>query len=637
MKLASLMLLAFLPAAATQYYDCAGIGSGNTTSATTFSTVAAGTSACNVGPPGDGDALSIRNGTRVILAGNLGTTGGGGIGLIDVQGNNSSAFVTDGLAQHTITTSATMAIRVFGQGTLDFSAGTGANYTKIQGAATTTTFGALYAGSASAPGNTLVVNFQHVLIGQGVCEFGSDGCISVLAGGTCTACVTLTVSDVVFQATGYGSGKGLTYVGNNGSSAYVSGSPSFSGLGIVGRPAIPMLYTAANPCSTWHFDYNWDYEPATTTQFIGGSTTPCGLTATGNVGYDFNATANSSPFILSQVGTATSAGFQFSYNIWDFEPTQSSIANTSMFAVNCGTTACQIDHNMGYNWYSAGEVLSCVAGQAATTWLDNWFASNQNTGNAQGALDADCAAHIITGNMVTWDSVATSSNPNIGFFCYSPTTPTCTFNASRNTAYYPTQGGTGTQSAFALGDGGIFPASSAQVLNSLAVNAGVGIQDEGANTWTTVVGGLYGAGYNDVWNAATAYLTQNPITSSNFCAVLSTACSPAHPNAIYHDVTINPALIAPGRRYKDADAFLGGPGNELHLFQQLIGTQTPLAAILGVAGGLSANQLYTPQAIYQFLAGGFTPTNNHLSLTTGASDGGYIGAVKPLCMGCWIP
>lgn len=633
MKLAALLLLACLPITATQYYDCAGIGSGSTTSAATFSTLAAGTSACNVGPPGNGDALSIRNGTRVILAGDLGTTGGGGIGQIDVQGNNSSAFVTDGLAQHTITTSATIAIRVFAQGTLDFSAGTGANYTKIQGATTSTVFAAFDAGSASAPGNTLSVNFQHVVIGQGVCEAFSDGCIIISALGTCTACVTLSVNDVVFQATGYGSGLGIVYIGNAGASVYASGSPSFSGLGIVGRPAKPMLYTAANPCSTWHFDYNWDYQPASTTQFIGGSTTPCGMTATGNAAYD--TSSFSAPLILNQANSTTTGGFQLSYNIWRFDPTQTTVANASMFQVNCGTTACQIDHNMGYNWYNAGQVASCGGSQAATTWLDNWFVTNQQSGgNAQGAIAAACAGQTETGNVVTWDTVGTSGNGGQGFFCYSA----CVLTASRNSAYYPTQGGAASQAAFNLGDGGsTLPALNTTVLNSLIVGAGVGVDDATiGNTWTTGGTGGVGSSNNDVFGAKTPYSTTSP-PGTNFCIVVSSACSPTHPSATYGDVTINPVLIAPGRRYKDADAFLGGPGTELHLFQQLIGTQTPLAATLGIAGGLSPNAGYTPQAVYQFLAAGFAPTNNSASLTKGATDGSYIGAQKPLCIGCWIP
>ena len=163
------------------------------------------------------------------------------------------------------------------------------------------------------------------------------------------------------------------------------------------------------------------------------------------------------------------------------------------------------------------------------------------------------------------------------------------------------------------------------------VNAGIGIADYGGgNTWATGGTGGAGSSNNDIFGANSAYFSDG--MGTHFITG-----STAHPNAAYGDVAINPFLIAPGRRYKDADAFLGGPGTELHLFEQLIGTQTPLVAVLGVAGGLSANPLYTPQAIYQFLAAGFTPTNSFQSLTTGASDGGYLGAMKPLCMGCWIP
>jgi len=212
-----------------------------------------------------------------------------------------------------------------------------------------------------------------------------------------------------------------------------------------------------------------------------------------------------------------------------------------------------------------------------------------------------------------------SDDTGVGIFCYN----TCTFTGSRNTIFYPTQGGI-AQPGYAMGDGGMLAAQTPLVQNSIVQAAGIGISDQAANVWSTAGTGGVGASNNDVFGAATAYATLG--TSTNF--------GTSHPNAAYGDRTINPALIAPGRRYATADAYLGGPGTELHLFQQLTATQTPLVAVLGIAGGLSANAAYTPQAVYAFLEAGFAPMNT--ALAQAASDGSYLGAAPPILIGAWM-
>jgi hypothetical protein len=589
---------------------------------------AASWSSCGSTHPGDGDTVLIENGHTITLDSNVGTTGGGGIGQISIESSNGSGLVVDGLGQHTITTSAALAIRVFNQGTLDFSAGTGANYTKIQGATTSTTFGALYTGSSSVSGNTLNINFSHVVIGQGVCEAFSDGCLTISAGGTCTACVTINVSDVVFQATGYGSGKGLVYTGNTGGTAYVANSPSFSGLAIVGRPALPMLYTAANPCTAWSFNYSSDFEPVATTAFIGGNVAPCGMTATGNMGYQALSPAFAAPFAQNQTGGTTTASPSFAYNLWRIDPSQStSITAALMFQVTCGsygsTVPCSYTNNMAVNAASAAD------GPGGTdTWTGNWFRSNSNTSTAQGQFIANSGTHTLTGNMLSWSS---QGNGNTwGYFCYTSTTISCT--GSRNTAIFPASIAFNNY-ALIVGDQGIDPVTSAFWHNNLFVNPGVGIADYGGtgNTWGTGGTGGVGSSNNDVYNANAAYYTDG--MSTHF-----TNGTNAHPNlSIYGDLAVNPAMISPNRDLAAADLFLGGPGTELHLLEQLMSTQTPLIATLNIAGGLTANPAYTPQGVYNFISAGFSPTNNAATITTAAQDGSYVGARKPLCIGCWIP
>jgi hypothetical protein len=93
----------------------------------------------------------------------------------------------------------------------------------------------------------------------------------------------------------------------------------------------------------------------------------------------------------------------------------------------------------------------------------------------------------------------------------------------------------------------------------------------------------------------------------------------AHPNAVYGDVSIDPKFVDINRSWDKCDALLGGPGTTVHLFDQMFNRWNG-----------SNPAIYTPQNVYNCMRVGFAP--HDVRLATGASDGSYIGAVKPVGM-----
>lgn len=142
--------------------------------------------------------------------------------------------------------------------------------------------------------------------------------------------------------------------------------------------------------------------------------------------------------------------------------------------------------------------------------------------------------------------------------------------------------------------------------------------NDAANLYGTSGTGGVGVAGNDTYGQGyMRYLSLG--TSTNYIA------AQPHPSAAYGDLNINPVYVDINRRIAVFDALPGGPGTDLH-FAQEMAARCGLTAATGVAGGLTYNPAYTPQALYQFLTAGFAPTN--ISLTG-------VGAQTPVLVGAW--
>jgi hypothetical protein len=218
----------------------------------------------------------------------------------------------------------------------------------------------------------------------------------------------------------------------------------------------------------------------------------------------------------------------------------------------------------------------------------------------------------LAGNMMALDS---NNQGNIGIFSYNKATQI----SARNTVVMmnPDLGNSAAMCACENG----YPSVNSLVKNSIAEYGSNGVSFSPGSTYLPDFAGA-GVHHNDVIYSTNPYGL--PVTAHGSGFDNGTV---AHPSAIYGDVSLNPGLVNSGRRLEDYDALIGGPGTAADLFNGL-------AARCGLTGP-PWKSAYDPLKIYNWMRMGFAPTE--VQLATLADDGGYIGAVKPIAIGAFLP
>lgn len=206
---------------------------------------------------------------------------------------------------------------------------------------------------------------------------------------------------------------------------------------------------------------------------------------------------------------------------------------------------------------------------------------------------------------------------NLAFFSLGSSAPADSTSVTNGT-FVGLLPDSGNSTGILFGEGNATPnlnTTNGKAANSLLQSWTSGIASGNSNnTFVTTGTGSVGVYNNDVYNATTAYTA----SGTGF------GTSPAHPSATYGDLSnINPGFVNTRIRFADCDKIFGGPGTTLDLFTQLYNRWNS-----------TNNPRITTANIYTCMSLGFSPQN--LKIQTASSGGSFIGAltaVKVLGLG----
>ncbi len=570
--------------------------------------------------PHNGDSISITSHT-ITQDIDLGSTGGGGI--LGIAISSTGHLVEDGVSAHAIyfaSTGSTPGTDMYGVtisgGTpsFDTSANTATTPLTLVSANSTFPFFIWHNNSLGA-GGTVTINLHYVILtncGIGG-HFASHNCVDDGTRDGDLGSHRVTVDHCIFnggagditvglsgtEASGFPKITNNTWVGRTSSAIYTYGSLSSSVKQITDNTD----YLSASSTVLWQQDFNAIDSVQLLRNAIYG---PAGL---------------SGGLVRATNMDSTAGNSLLQYNVIDFNAAQAGNSDSTGFQANASVDhTVQIDKNICQNTYQCISISAGSPTAQVQVFSGNWASSVAAAAPGQGMIAVQNGGNTnpfaASGNMFNFP-VTDISHVLISIFSWDGGVMT----ASRNT----TAGTSSFSQGITAGDGSILPAGPGMMaLNNIDVNGQQGVtNNHDTQTWGTGGTASVGVSNNDTFGLVTPY-------SDAYAGVVNFGTG--HPSATYGDLTVNPGLIAPHRSIAGFDAYLGGPGTDAHFMQEMA-ARSGLTGISGLAGGLTYDPRYTPEALYGYLQAGFAPLN--LTLAKTASDGGVVGAVTPIVMGAW--
>ena len=573
-------------------------GNACVSNATGLSNVAGTWTSCGGTFPQDGDTVLVNGGFTVTINGNLGTNGNGIKGITAAGGT----ILTDGASPHTIVlaqtgtdpkgsgscitpgTDATIfGLRTKNSGVIDFSAATPTN--------TVTIVGGYIASHTDGGGaaNTIKMS-NYVLQTAGIADATCD-----LAWG-----ITLTngVAGDVYDFN-HGSLTSFNRVKINDNGTNPGGNFSFNTI-TGGRSSIIIEAVSAG---RWTIDSNTVSGTTLASSFI----TQTNIHSTSYLTRNVILSDAGKPVPLISNGSATPAGditgsWVERYNVVLYPAGTNPAGIVGISA--CGTVAFPslVDSNI-VQAFEAN--IANNTGCTGTTITNNFLVQNTANNPGQGQITHNGGTATISGNVLAWDS---ANSANFAALLFS----NLTFVWDRNTVFY--NAGNTDGRGLEIGDGGILPITLGTVKNSIFQNAAITcVNDTTASNSYTQEFNSAGVHHNDTFGCGgTGYTTSGGAHFQNG--------GTTHPNAAYGDLTTNPSFVDTTRRAETYDSIVAGGA----------GTFASMATGFGKRNGLNGalNSAYDPVAMLKWIMPGFAPTAS--AVKTGASDGGYMGAVNPV-------
>lgn len=565
---------------------CESTQNGNWSAAATWTS-------CGGGVPLDGDTVTIKH--EVTINQHVGTVAGGGMKNISIVGAGAKLLV-DGAGQRTITfgstgadpvgsgtagapgADATMYGIMITSGALDFSAATATNYVKI------TTADPTYKTYIKQRGTNdqIMIKLHYTVLenlGANVEKFTGIYIDDFALNST------LSIDHCLFTGPwmaveGFAADTDITF---NTVTGRRSGN-TFRGLSINYENVV--------------VEDNTEHSPAANGIFLQSGY------ANENLQANRNAASGTADYYVTmfQVGGGGTDPSTYSYNIHKTYPTA-----LGTFTNTIGATG---GPNLFTNNMSDGAYEMFAAGDNSATVSDNWGVATLASATGQGVMILNGGSTTSTGNVFFLETAQAGGGTAMHWH-----NSTVIIDHSTYAIFNFTGDPSGVQFSDGPGDGCI----NCTIRNTIMYGGGYAFRDwgDGTNVYNDDYAGV-GAHHNLSFGWSIASYWRNG-ASTRF-----DNGTDFHPSAVYGDVVMDPKWVDTSRRFTTYDALQGGPGTFANFF-------TELGKRCGLNG--TFNPAYSPAAVWAYLRAGWAPRN--LALATGASDGTFIGAVKPVVMiGC---